>query len=360
MSARRMLQWFSIGLLAALPVGAAAQNHVVLQGDAVVYDLAGQIRLEPGTGAAVVVDVQPQGADAGRLRVESGVVGGWRTLRVLYPSDDLVYDRLRGGDSSNLDVREDGTFGDGAFWREESGAAFEPGGEGRRVHIRGSGSGLHAFADMAIQVPAGRRVAVFLGVGRVDAENIGGRIWVGSASGDVALTRIHAGAHVTTGNGDIRLTEIAGDIVAATGSGDVTVQGARTASFRLSTGSGDVTGDGLELGQLVASTGSGNLTLRGVSTPQATVSTGSGDVELTLRGALSALKVSTGSGDVRVAVPGSIGAEVHLSSGNGDVETALPMELIRRREGMLEGRIGNGQGTIQISTGSGSISLARS
>ncbi len=364
MTPRRMLQALSTLLLAsaALPASAAAQNHVTLPGDAVLYDLVGQVRLVPGTGSAVVVDVQPQGADAGRLRTQSGEAGGWRTLRVVFPADEIVYERMHGGGNTEMDVRPDGTFGDRAFWREVAagGRAFDPGEEHRRVRISGSGSGLHAFADAVIQVPAGRRVAVFLGVGRVDAENIGGRLWLTTASGDVGLSGIRAGAHVSTGSGDLHLTDVAGDVTAATGSGDVTVEGARTSAFHLSTGSGDVTGDRLELGELVARTGSGDVKLRGVAAPRATVSTGSGDVELQLTGSLSALEVSTGSGNARVALPASTGAQVRLSSGNGELETEVPMELIRRRHGALEGRIGNGQGTIRISTGSGSVSLRRS
>ncbi len=358
MTARRMLQALLL-VAAALPTGLAAQNRVTLPGDAVIYDLVGQVRLEPGTGSAIVVDVRFQGADAGRLRTVSGEVAGWRTLRVVFPSEDIVYERLHAGNSTDFDVRPDGTFGDRAFWRDVGGA-FQPAEEGRRVHIRGSGSGVHAFADAVIQVPAGRRVAVFLGVGRVDAENVGGRLWVGTASGDVALTGIRAGARVSTGSGDLRLTDVAGDVTVATGSGDVIVEGARNGAFRLSTGSGDVTGDRLQLGELVASTGSGDVKLRGVAAPRATVSTGSGDIELQLTGALSALKVSTGSGDAHVALPANAGAQVHMTTGNGDLETDVPMEITHRRHGALDGKIGNGAGTIEISTGSGSVSLHRS
>lgn len=358
MISRRMLQALLLAI-AALPAGLAAQNHVTLSGDAVIYDLVGQVRLEPGTGSAVVVDVRPQGADAGRLRTVTGEVGGWRTLRVVFPSDEIVYERMHRDNSTDFDVRSDGTFGDRDFWRDVGGS-FQPGEEGRRVHIRGSGSGVHAFADAVIQVPAGRRVAVFLGVGRVDAENIGGRLWVGTASGDVALTGIRAGARVSTGSGDLRLTDVAGDVTVATGSGDIVVEGARNGAFHLSTGSGDVTGDRLALGELNATTGSGDVKLRGVASPRATVSTGSGDIELQLTGTLSALKISTGSGDARVGLPANAGAQVHMTTGNGDLETDVPMEITQRRHGSLEGKIGNGAGTIEISTGSGSVSLVKS
>ncbi|HEX9106155.1 MAG TPA: DUF4097 family beta strand repeat-containing protein [Longimicrobiales bacterium] len=357
MITRRMLS--TLLVLCAAPVGAAAQNHITLQGDAVLYDLAGQVRLEPGPGSAVVVELQPQGADAARLRVESGQVGGWRTVRVVFPGDEVVYQRLQRGNSSELDVRADGSFGDRGFWRE-AGITPPSSGEGRRVRVRGSGSGLHAFADAVVRVPAGRRVAIFLGVGRVDAENIGGRLWVGTASADVALTGTRGGAHISTGSGDLRLSDVAGDIVAATGSGDVTVQGARTGSFNLSTGSGDVTGERLQLGELTASTGSGDVKLRGVSAPRATISTGSGNVEVGLAGTLSTLKVSTGSGDARVALPAGTGAQIRLSSGNGDLESDVPLELTRRRHGLLEGRMGNGAGSIEVSTGSGSVTLTKS
>ncbi len=360
-----------VPLLLALPVSLAGQQRVSLAGDGVVYDLAGEVRLVPGGGSAIVVEVRPQGRDAGKLRVVSGTNGAWRTLRVLYPGDEIVYDRLRNGGRTNLRVHEDGTFDDAGFWRDAGQAGpgdrgrehwWDRDDSGRRVTIRGSGSGLHAFADMTVQVPAGRRVAVFLGVGRVNVENVNGQLWLSTAGGDVAASRVTGNVRVGTGSGDVQVLESAGDLVVGTGSGDVTVRGHRGGAgpLHLSTGSGTVRADNLTAGGINASTGSGDVEIRGVSASRADFSTGSGDITAVLTGRLEQVKISTGSGDVRVAVPANTGAQVRFSSGSGEVETDVPMMVTRRREGELIGAIGDGRGSIVVSTGSGDLHLTRS
>ncbi len=355
-----------VPLLLALPVSLAGQR-VSLAGDGVVYDLAGEVRLVPGGGSAIVVDVRPQGRDAGKLRVQSGTNGAWRTLRVVYPDDEIVYARMRNGGSTNLRVHEDGTFDDAGFWRDAAPGAragehwWDRDDSGRRVTIRGSGSGLHAFADLTVQVPAGRRVAVFLGVGRVNVENVNGQLWLSTAGGDVAASRVTGNVRVGTGSGDVQVLESAGDLVVGTGSGDVTVRGQRSRGIpKIGTGSGTVRGVGIEAADVDASTGSGDVDFRAVTAPRAKFSTGSGDVTAVLSGALEQVRVSTGSGDVHVALPANASAQLRFSSGSGEVESDLPISVTRRREGELIGTIGSGRGSVVVSTGSGDLHITRS
>ena len=85
------------------------------------------------------------GDDASRLSVEVGEVRGRMALRVMYPSDEIVYDmENRGRYNTQVRVRDDGTFGGGNG--------------GDRVRIRSSGSGMEAHADLRIEIPAGADV----------------------------------------------------------------------------------------------------------------------------------------------------------------------------------------------------------
>ena len=105
----------------------------------------------------MVVEVTRGGNDASQLRVETGEIRGWNTLRVIYPGKRVVYPDA--GGSTNLSVREDGTFGgDNSGWRNN-------------VRIASSGSGLEAHANMRVLVPAGRRLSLYLGAGKVDVTN---------------------------------------------------------------------------------------------------------------------------------------------------------------------------------------------
>ncbi|HEY6807225.1 MAG TPA: hypothetical protein VI160_00445, partial [Gemmatimonadales bacterium] len=184
----------SVALAALLAATGAAQSpgHYTFSGDHLAfYNLAGVVRVEPATGAAVTVDVQRGGHDADKLKIETGPVRGHDGLRVIYPDDDIVYDRLGDHANSTLNVRDDGTFGD-----DDGGHRGADG--GRRVRVSGDGSGVAAYADLRIGVPAGRAVIVHLGVGRVTISNVDGDLRIDVASADVSGTGSKGSLAVST------------------------------------------------------------------------------------------------------------------------------------------------------------------
>jgi DUF4097 and DUF4098 domain-containing protein YvlB len=82
-------------------------------------------------------------------------------------------------------------------------------------------------------------------------------------------------------------------------------------------------------------------------------------VHVELSGPLEEVSVSTGSGDVTVRLPEGVGAMVDLDTASGDFTLELPLELARKDEGNIRGKLGDGRGRLQIDTGSGDISLIR-
>src|SRR3989454_11051031 len=73
-----------------------------LAGDRVaIYNLAGVMRLERGTGSDVVVELTRGGRDAGKLQIATGPIRGRETLRIMYPDDEIVYREL-GHDSNKI------------------------------------------------------------------------------------------------------------------------------------------------------------------------------------------------------------------------------------------------------------------
>ena len=148
-----------VGACVAGVVPAAAQDAGVhrLEGQRVaVYNLAGRVDVVRGSGSDVVVRVSPGGGDADRLRVAVDDIAGRQALRVVYPGNRIVYPEMGRGSTTRQDVRRDGTFG---------------GGGGDRVTIQGSGDGLEAWADLRIEIPAGRSLEVFVAVGTQTLEN---------------------------------------------------------------------------------------------------------------------------------------------------------------------------------------------
>src|SRR5688572_9280649 len=111
----QVLVTLTLGWLLLPSTAASAQQgeRYTLDGDEVaIYNLAGSLTVEPGTGA-VSVDLIRGGTDAAKLRVERGELDGRETLRVVYPAEVIVYSGLQRGSSTTLKVREDGTFSDG-------------------------------------------------------------------------------------------------------------------------------------------------------------------------------------------------------------------------------------------------------
>lgn len=323
-----------------------AERHS-LAGDAVaIYNLAGSVSVEPGAGANVVVEVRRGGADAARLQVERREVGGRSALVIRYPEGDVVYRSGRWSGSSSLDVRDDGTF-------------FGEARGGRRVTVRGSGRGTEAHADLRVLVPAGRTVDVRLGVGDVQAAGVAGDLDIDAGTAAVQTSRTRGRLRVDTGSGAVRVTDAEGDVSIDTGSGAVTVNGMRGDALQVDTGSGAVTGSGIGAGRVLVDTGSGRVALTGVAARELELDTGSGSVEVELTTDIDRLSIDTGSGSVRVAVPDELGASLDLESGSGGVSSDAPVTITRRERDRLVGTIGDGRGSIEIDTGSGSVRIVR-
>src|SRR5437660_7184080 len=187
-----------------LAVSQQPERHTISGDDVAVYNLVGVARIEGGSGSAVVVELSRSGRDLDKLRVETGPVRGRETLRVIYPDDAIVYRGLDFDGNTTLDVREDGTFND----RE----GHRSGGGGHRVRISGSGRGLEAHADLRVAIPPGKKVAVYLAVGRVSVANVDGDLQVDVSAANVAADHTKASLRIDTGSGDGKVPDGAGDV----------------------------------------------------------------------------------------------------------------------------------------------------
>ncbi|HEY7682659.1 MAG TPA: DUF4097 family beta strand repeat-containing protein [Gemmatimonadales bacterium] len=337
-------------LLAAVPLRGQATKSYVLAGDRVeIYNLAGEITMQGGVGNAVTIEVTTVGSDAGRLGVESGEIRGVGTLRVTYPADRIVYPKLGQRSSTTLYVRDDGTWGDDSDRRHA----------GRKITIRGDGAGLEAAANLRIAIPPGRKVSVYLGVGRLDAADVDGQLVINAISADVSARRTRGALDIDTGAGNVRVETVGGRVSLDTGSGDVAISGLQNGSLEVETGSGSVSGSKLQAQDLQIDTGSGDIHLEDTSAPRLDLESGSGSIRAELTSGFERLSVETASGDVTVRLPDGTGAELDLDTGSGDFTIDVPVTLLKRSESSLRGRIGDGNARIHIETGSGDIALLR-
>jgi len=328
-----------------------AERYSIPEDELAIYNLAGEVRLEPGPSGDITVQVTRGGADAGKLKVFRNELDGMQTLRFVYPDTRIQYAGMSLGSSTQLRVRDDGTFGD----KEHDDRRHE----GKQVTISGSGAGLKAHADLRIGVPMGRTIALHLAVGKVSVSNVNGDLSIDLASGPVSSTTTRGQLAIDVGSGEVQVTKQTGELEIDTGSGAVRVSDVRGESISIGTGSGEVSASNLKSNQLEIDTGSGNIEVTALTSPQVSLQTGSGSVIADLSGEVWNVRVETGSGDVTLKVPPTLAAEVDIETSSGDIETDFEVSVTRHARDHMTGRIGEGGGKIAIETGSGGIRLVK-
>jgi DUF4097 and DUF4098 domain-containing protein YvlB len=295
----------------------------------------------------VVVIVTRGGADARDLKVDTGTIRDQQTLRILYPGDRIAYPKMGFGSSTDIRVRDDGTFGgERGDWG------------GRRVKISGSGGRTEAHADLRIQVPKGQRFTLRLAVGAVTVNNVDGDLRVDTSNGRVATSGTHGKLKASTGSGQLDVNDAEGQVVLETGSGDVSVSGVHGDELKVETGSGTIRARDLAADDFKLETGSGDIEAHGVKGSELRFDTGSGSVEVDLIARASRVDIETGSGDVTLRVPDDFGADISFQSGSGGFDTDLPVTVRHREGGSFRGQLRDGGGSIVVETGSGDLRLA--
>lgn len=369
-------------LAAASTVSAQSAERFSLSGTrAAIYNLAGEVRVERGTGPNVIVELTRGGADADELSVRTGDAEGWSALRVLYSDHQIVYPRMGRMSRTEFDVGSDGTFGGSALRASLSAdgysvQSFRIGRSRERIRVSGRGSGLEAWADLRVLVPAGKTVAIHIGVGKVDVTNVDGDVRVDARSGSVSATGIKGGLLIDTGSGSVKAIDVDGHAWVDTGSGSVQIDTHKNGRLRVDTGSGSIdvtnaeaqdvdldTGSGTVRltavrGRVVkANTGSGGIRAERIAARDINFDTGSGSIVVRLLSDVDNMRLDTGSGSVTLYVPDALGAQLEVDTGSGGIDTEIPLQVVQKRRSHLRGRLGDGNGQIVIDTGSGSVSI---
>jgi lia operon protein LiaG len=313
-----------------------------------VYNLVGSLEILPGTGSAVTAEVQTQGQDAAKLKVLTGQVRGRQALRVVYPDDHVVVPSMGHHSTTTLRVREDGTFGDDKEGHDQ----------GRRMTLSDRGPGIEASADVKLLVPPGTNLIVRWGLGSASVARVDAKVTVDGASMPIRAEDLHGPFHADIGSGSVDVMGSDAELNIDTGSGGVHLRDVRTReNILVDTGSGEVSGENLSAASVAIDTGSGSITLEKVEAKSVTLDTGSGEIDLDLTSDVSTLVVESGSGDVTVSFPRGVGAQLSVETGSGGIRSELALETQVRKHDALIGRIGDGRGTIEIETGSGTVTL---
>jgi lia operon protein LiaG len=332
------------------PLDAQTERRSISGDRVAIYNLAGRLRVQAGSGNEVVVEITRGGHDASQLKLATGVIRGAQTLRVIYPSDRIVYSDLDRRSRTTMRVNEDGTFDDGNDGRDS----------GRdRVEIRDSGSGFEAHADLVVSVPKGQRASVHWGVGEATVSNVDGDLHVSVGAGRLTSEHTRGALSLDTGSGGLTVTDAQGDVRLDTGSGGVTLTGIHGDALGVDAGSGSVRGTDVDVKTLKVDVGSAGLRLDRVKAPRVSVDAGSGTTSLELLSPVDRLDVDAGSGGVTIRLPASQGAEVDIETGSGGIESDFAVQTTRIERNHMRGRFGDGRGSIKIEAGSGGVRLIK-
>lgn len=344
----------AMALVAAQPVAAAMATKTVEQtipasGHVKIANLAGRVVLVPaGNGPIKVVAVVNAEGDSPQetqdlLQAMRWVQENDGTWNLAYPVnryDAFVFpDRL-------------GSMG------SHTTAKFR----GARVHVYGGARrGVPVlYADLTITVPKGADLKVVDAVGSIRGDNLSGKLFLDTGSGDIKIDGAAGTLVADTGSGDIELHRIAGDTTADTGSGDVSIDGIAAEKLVVDTGSGDVRVSNATLRDLFADTGSGGIVVANAKVETFRADTGSGDV--TIAGDLAAARsmdIDTGSGEVEIFGGPAFEFDLTTDVGSGDVDVRYAdAEVRRNRREVIGARRGSGQTRILVDTGSGDVTVA--
>lgn len=337
--------------------GAQTERRTVSGSVVAIYNLVGNVRVEPGTGSDVVVEISRAGRDARKLSVEIGEIRGRNSLRVIYPDDDIIYGDMSWRGSSEFRIERDGTWGNDRGGDRWSDKVF---GGGRRIRVRSRGSGTEAWADLRVFVPAGKKVDVRLGLGELGATNVSGDLRLDLSSGRVTASGVRGNLSLNTGSGSIEARDIKGDELSfKTGSGGISLNNVNGSRLRFDTGSGTVSGMTITADELTIETGSGGIRVDDVTAERLKLDTGSGGIQVGVRNSPKSMEVDTGSGGVTVTLPARVDATVDIQTGSGGIDSEFAVQVNRIERNHLRGTIGDGTGRIHIESGSGTVRLRK-
>jgi hypothetical protein len=184
-----------------------------------------------------------------------------------------------------------------------------------------------------------------------------GAVEVRCTSGDISVLDTGAAARVDGVSGDIRLRGLNGPIEVSGTSGDISVEDCTTPSLAVENKSGDLVLRRVS-GNLNARTAGGDVRLEDCSGKTMSIEAVSGDVSVDIAEPITGtVNVRTVSGDASVGLMDGADCRVSLSTLRGDVSCSVPLSDEAKTGQRVTGRLGGGQGTLDVSAVTGDVSV---
>ncbi len=180
---------------------------------------------------------------------------------------------------------------------------------------------------------------------------------VRTSSGNTKIEGTAAGARVDTQSGNVTLRGLDGPIEVHSQSGNLELADSATSSATVEIKSGNIALSGVT-GNVAARSASGNIAMKRGAGRSISVESVTGDVAVDLREPVSGtVNIRTVNGNAEVAVADGSDCRVSLSTLKGHVVCDLVLDDEAKQEQHVTGRLGEGNGTLDVSAVNGNIAM---
>lgn len=322
-----------------------------------VGNMIGEVLIVQAAGDEFRVTARVRGKDASEELLEFVTSEGSKAdLVVVFPIDDhrkYVYPALGPNRKSTMSFHNEDA--QESSWLKK----IFHGMSGKKITVRGDGNGLEIWADLTIEVPAGRVLVVKHGVGVIGATDLQADLDLDISSGSITTQNIGGDFTADTGSGSVQASGIQGNVYVDTGSGDVVLNQVEGQKVLVDTGSGSVVVEDIACTEMNVDTGSGQVKARTVGADQVFIDTGSGSVHLQLdRMGAGKFMIDTGSGGITLDLPEGASARISAETGSGRINNQITGAVIKIKDSHeLEMTVGEGEARVLLDAGSGSITI---
>ncbi len=230
--------------------------------------------------------------------------------------------------------------------------------------IRGTTALGTSYGSISCRDIVGREITLHSGSGSITAVNLQGSTRIESSYGSVTCEAFSGGdLTLKSGSGRIAVSGAAFETCnAATSYGSVTANSLKGNVIKCHSGSGSIDLSDSDAPNIDLSTSYGRITARQITAGTLKANSGSGSVDIACSPACPAdlmADVKSSYGSVTFTAPAGFAGRVMLSTSYGSVQTDLPVTMTGKigDKKKIEGAIGDGNGTLRLETGSGSVTL---
>jgi DUF4097 and DUF4098 domain-containing protein YvlB len=183
-------------------------------------------------------------------------------------------------------------------------------------------------------------------------------IEVKSEAGHVTIRDTKNSCRITSTDGRIDLSGLDGAIEIQAYSGDVHIDNSNANNILVENKAGNISVDKVT-GNMNLRSASGNISIRGSSGKTIAVEAVSGDISIdVVEPVTGSMSVRTVNGNAWISVPDGSDARVAVTTLRGMAETSIELQDRAQNDQRITGRLGDGNGTIDISAVTGNVTLS--